>query len=165
MEISLRKWEMRDLGDLVRLADNPKIASNLTDGFPHPYTTEKGNSFIQMAQQNSPLTLFAIEWNGNLVGGIGIHPQVDIYCKNAELGYWIGEPFWGKGIATTAIAQIVKYSFENFEIDRIFARPFGRNAASQKALEKSGFILEAKFDKTIFKNGVYEDEWIYGLRQ
>jgi [ribosomal protein S5]-alanine N-acetyltransferase len=165
MEIKLRKWELTDLEDLVRLANNPKIASNLTDGFPHPYTTEKGNAFLQMAQQNSPATLFAIEFNGVLAGGIGIHPQMDIYRKNGELGYWIGEPFWGKGLATSAIVQMVNYVFENFEIERIFARPFGRNIGSQKVLEKSGFILEAKFEKTIFKSGVFEDEWIYGLRR
>jgi RimJ/RimL family protein N-acetyltransferase len=147
------------------LANNPKIASNLTNGFTNPYTKEKGLAFIENSQSNDPTTLFAIEWNGEVVGGIGIHPQKDIYRKNAELGYWIGEPFWGKGIATAAIAQMVNYGFDNFEIERIFARPFGRNIGSQKALEKSGFTLEAKFEKTIFKNGEFEDEWIYGLRR
>jgi RimJ/RimL family protein N-acetyltransferase len=107
----------------------------------------------------------AIDINGEACGGIGIHPQDDIQCKNAELGYWLGEPFWGKGIITSAILQMVENGFNSFDINRIFARPFGSNLASQKVLEKTGFILEAKLEKTLFKNGIYEDELIYAIRK
>lgn len=165
MEFILRSWKMEDLDNLVKYANNPKIAANLTDGFPHPYTREKGMTFIEMATKSSPTTIFAIDVKGEAIGGIGLHPQTDIHIKNAELGYWLAEPFWGKGIISNAVKEIVNYGFDNFEINRIFARPFGRNIGSQKVLEKAGFILEAKFDKTIFKNGQFEDEFIYAIRR
>jgi [ribosomal protein S5]-alanine N-acetyltransferase len=107
----------------------------------------------------------AIDINGEAIGGIGIHPKDDIECKNAEMGYWLGEPFWGNGIITKAVLQMVDYGFVNFEIDRIFARPFGTNIASQKVLEKTGFVLEARFAKTLFKFGEYQDELIYAIRR
>ena len=82
-----------------------------------------------------------------------------------ELGYWLAEPFWGQGIITRAIGQMVQYGFENFDITRIFARPFGTNIGSQKALKKAGFLLEARFEKTLFKNGQFLDELVYALRK
>jgi [ribosomal protein S5]-alanine N-acetyltransferase len=95
MLFSLRKWSTKDLESLVRYANNPNIAKNMTDGFPHPYTAENGKAFIEMAIQE-PIHIFAIDVNGEAVGGIGIHPQSDIHRKNAELGYWLAEPFGGK---------------------------------------------------------------------
>jgi RimJ/RimL family protein N-acetyltransferase len=165
MEFKLRSWNLNDLESLVRYANNYNIAKNLTNQFPHPYTKENGESFIAMATKNDPLTIFAIEINGQAAGGIGLHLQQDIHCKNAELGYWLAEPFWGKGIITRAIKQIVAYGFKTFEIDRIFARPFGYNLGSQKVLTKSGFLLEGKFEKTIYKFGEYQDELIYAVRK
>ena len=105
------------------------------------------------------------EVDGEFVGGIGVHPQDDIQRLNAELGYWLAEHLWGKGIMTEAIRRMVKYAFENFEIDRIFARPFGSNVASQKALEKAGFTFEARFEKTLIKNGEKQDEIFYAIRR
>ena len=165
MEFKLRSWNFNDLESLVKYANNYKIAKNLTNQFPHPYTKENGEAFIAMATKNDPLTIFAIEINRQAAGGIGLHLQQDIHCKNAELGYWLAEPFWGKGIITSAIKQIVAYGFKTFEIDRIFARPFGNNLGSQKVLTKSGFILEGKFEKTIYKFGEYQDELIYAVRE
>jgi RimJ/RimL family protein N-acetyltransferase len=165
MEFKLRSWNLNDLESLVRYANNYNIAKNLTNQFPHPYTKENGESFIAMATKNDPLTIFAIEINGQVAGGIGLHLQQDIHCKNAELGYWLAEPFWGKGIITRAIMLIVAYGFKTFEIDRIFARPFGYNLGSQKVLTKSGFLLEGKFEKTIYKFGEYQDELIYAVRK
>jgi RimJ/RimL family protein N-acetyltransferase len=81
-----------------------------------------------------------------------------------ELGYWVAEPFWGKGIMTKAVLQMVDYGFKTFDITRIFARPFGTNIASQTVLEKAGFILEARLDKTLYKNGEFLDELIYAVR-
>lgn len=137
----------------------------MTDGFPHPYTIEKGKEFLSNAQKASPANILAIEADGKLIGSIGIHPLNDIYAQNAELGYWIAEPYWGKGITTKAIEKIVEYTFENFKITRIFAKPFGRNMASRRVLEKAGFVFEAEFKNTILKNGVLEDELVYGIRK
>ena len=165
MEIQLRPWRSDDLDRLVLLADNIRISGRLTDRFPHPYTREAGVNFIAMATSQDPVHVLAIELDGEVIGGIGIHRQDDIFRKNAELGYWIGEAYWGRGIMSQAVPKIVDYGFRHFDIDRIFARPFGSNIASQKVLEKCGFVLEARFDKTLFKNGVYEDELVYAIRR
>jgi len=164
MKFKLRPVTNNDLDKLVQYANNPKIADNLTNVFPHPYTKENGEFFINMATSHDPLRIHAIDVNGEMIGAIGIHPQADIMVKNAELGYWLAEPFWGKGIMTEAIRQSIKYGFETFDINRIYARPFGSNIGSQKALEKAGFQLEGRFKKTIFKNGRYEDELVYAVR-
>ncbi len=165
MHFTLRPFTINDLESFVKYANNPKIANNLTDKFPHPYTIEHGKMFIEKATKNNPTNIFAIDINGEACGGIGIHPQDDVQRKNAELGYWLAEPFWGNGIISKAIPQIVEYGFKNFDITRIYARPYGTNAASQRVLEKAGFKLEGKFEKTLFKNGEFLDEWIYAVRK
>ena len=161
----LRPWTMDDLDQLVVYANNKNIADNLTDLFPHPYTREDGIKFIEMTLQKEPRQIFAIDLDGKAIGAIGLHPQSDIHRMNAELGYWLAEPFWGKGIITRAIREMVVYGFDTLEINRIFARPFGRNKASQRVLEKAGFILEAHLKNTIIKNSVYLDELIYAVRK
>jgi ribosomal-protein-alanine N-acetyltransferase len=165
MDFTLRPWAPSDLESLVRYANNPNIAANLTNKFPYPYTEEAGRNFIAFATMHAPVNIMAIDINGEAAGGIGIHPQEDVHCKNAEMGYWLAEPFWGKGIVSRAIPQMVKYGFDHFDITRIFARPYGTNIASQKVLEKSGFVLEGRFEKTFFKNGVFLDELIYAVRR
>lgn len=162
---TLRPWRDADLPSLVQHANNARIAQNMMNRFPHPYTAEHGKAFIAMATGATPYSIFAIEVEGAAVGGIGLHPQDDIYCKNAELGYWLAEPYWGKGIATAAVVQMVAYGFTTFDVARIFARPFGTNAASQRVLQKAGFSLEARLGKTIFKNGMYIDELVYAVRR
>ncbi|MFZ1528152.1 MAG: GNAT family protein [Ferruginibacter sp.] len=164
-EFKLRPWHINDLESLVEQANNFKIARFLTDGFPHPYTKENGRAFIEMASKDNPIHIFAIEIDEKAVGGIGLHPQTDIMKKNAELGYWLGEAFWGKGIITAAVKQVVKFGFETYDITRIYARPYGSNTASKKVLEKAGFVLEARIEKNIFKNGEFLDELIYGIRR
>lgn len=165
MNFTLRPWNMDDLESLVRYANNYEIAKFMTDMFPHPYTSENGKAFITYATGDNPLHIFAIDIEGVASGGIGLHPQSDVLRKNAEMGYWLAQPFWGLGIMPRAIAQMVEYGFRNFDITRIFARPFGTNIASQKTLEKAGFTLEARFEKTIFKNGEFLDELIYAVRR
>jgi [ribosomal protein S5]-alanine N-acetyltransferase len=165
MEFHLRPWTIEDLNSLVKFANNFNISRNLMDVFPHPYTAENGKTFIEMASTNFPPNILAIEINGEAAGAIGLHPQNDVYRKNAELGYWLAEPYWGKGIITAVIVQMVDYGFQNWDINRIYARPFGYNIASQRALEKAGFVLEARLEKTIFKNGEYYDEMIYAIRR
>lgn len=161
----LRHWQPSDAEGLVKYANNANIARYMRDAFPHPYTKADGDNFIQFAMQKLPASIFAITVDDLAIGGIGLHPQNDIYRLNAELGYWLGEPFWGQGIITNAISQIVTYGFENLQIERIYAIPFGSNIGSQKVLEKAGFLLEAKLSKTIVKNNVLEDELIYAIRK
>ena len=165
MEFTLRPWKITDLDNLVKNANNFNIAKNMTDQFPFPYTIGKGKTFIDYVSGANPPNILAIDVNGETIGAIGLHPQSDIQKKNAELGYWLAEPYWGKGIMTEAIRRMVDYGFKNWDIDRIFARPFGTNIGSQKILEKTGFILEAKFEKTFYKNDEYVDELIYAIRR
>jgi [ribosomal protein S5]-alanine N-acetyltransferase len=165
MQFILRPWNENDVDSLVANANNINISRFLTDGFPHPYTSENAKAFIAMATKDVPVHIFAIEVEGKAVGGIGIHPQSDIMKKNAELGYWLGEAHWGKGIITAAIKQMIDFAFSTYDITRIYARPFGNNAASQKVLQKAGFVLEARIEKNIFKNGEFLDELIYAVRK
>lgn len=165
MEINLRPFKPSDAFDLASAANNPNIARYLTDQFPNPYSQEDAIRFISKFNSYNPLRVFAITNHNKVIGAIGIHPQEDIMRLNAELGYWIAEEYWGKGIITSAICKIVNYGFENFEINRIFARPFGSNIASGKALEKCGFHLEATIPLSIIKNGMIEDERIYAIRR
>lgn len=165
MNFTLRPWQTSDLDTLVNYANNYQIAKNLTNHFPHPYTRESGEGFIAMATEKEPYHIFAIDVKGEAVGAIGVHPQSDIFCKNAEMGYWLAEPFWGQGIVTEAIRRMLSYSFKTWNIDRVFARPFGSNLGSQRVLEKAGFQLEARFENTIWKNQQYEDELVYAYRK
>ena len=156
---------MEDLDSLVKFANNKKIAKFMDDHFPHPYTIESGINFIHLATKDTPVHIFAIEVNGQAVGGIGIHPQTGIQRKNAELGYWLAEPFWGNGIITKAVSQMISFGFNTYDITRIFAKPFGTNLASQKVLEKSGFVMEAQFKNSYYKYGKYFNELVYAVRR
>ena len=161
MELKLRKWNEADLENLVRYANNQNVAKWLTNGFPHPYTQENGKAFITMAANDNPTKIFAIDVNGEAVGSIGFFPQTDIHEKSAEVGYWLAEEYWGQGIMTNAIQEIVDYGFKTFDIVRIFARPFSTNLNSQRVLEKAGFTLEARLKKALFKDGEFMDELIF----
>lgn len=165
MQFTLRPWHENDLESLLRYANNAAIAKFMTNKFPHPYTSEAGKAFIAFATAHTPIHIFAIDINGEAVGGIGVHPQDDVFEKNAEMGYWLAQPFWGNGIITRAIPQIIDFAFATYPINRLFARPFESNIASQKVLEKNGFVLEARFENTIFKNGVFENELVYAVRR
>lgn len=165
MKFKLRPWTIADLNDLVRYANNWKIAKNMTDRFPFPYTEIHGRAFIEFATKDDPIHIFAIDIDGQAVGGIGIHPNEDIHRNNAELGYWLAEPFWGQGIISRAIPQAVDFAFETYTINRVFARPFGTNIPSQKVLEKNSFVLEGKFDQVLIKDNLLLDELIYAIRR
>lgn len=161
----LRNLEVEDAEVFAQNANNPLIACNLTDAFPHPYGLEDAQRFIAMARSHDPTRIFTIDINGQACGGMGIHPQSDIMRKNAELGYWLAEPWWGKGIVSSLIPEMISYAFDTFDIDRIYARPFGSNLASQKVLTKAGFVLEAHILGNIAKWDRVEDELIYGFRR
>jgi len=165
MEVKLRPWNIEDIESLVENANNYEIARFMSDAFPFPYTVENAKNFIAFATKDNPIHIFAIEINGKAVGGIGIHPQADIMKKNAELGYWLGEKYWGKGIISKAIQEIISFAFSTYDITRIYARPFGTNTASQRVLEKAGFTLEARIKESIYKNGEFLDELVYAIRR
>jgi RimJ/RimL family protein N-acetyltransferase len=165
MEFKIRPWNLSDLDALVKYANNWNVAKNLTDRFPHPYTENDGRAFIAFATSRNPIHHFAIDVDGLAVGGIGLEPQPDVHRKNVELGYWLAEPFWGQGIISAAIKQVVNFAFTTYDINRVFARPFGTNLASQKVLQKNNFILEGRFDKVLIKDGEYVDELVYAIRR
>lgn len=166
VRFELRPFRMDDLSALVKYANDPTIAANLTDAFPHPYTEEAGRAFLERVTLADPLTHKTIEINGEACGAIGLHPQHDLWKRNMERGYWLAREHRGHGIMTEAIKHMAEFAFANYpEIDRVFARPFGSNVASQRALERAGFILEAKLIGTMIKNGQVEDEWIYAVRR
>ena len=165
MKLTLRPWALSDLDSLVKYANNRNIAKNLMDKFPHPYTEDDGRTFITAAITDNTNHIFAIDNEGEAVGGIALLPQTDIHRKNAELGYWLAEPFWGQGLVSDAINQTVGFAFMSLDIDRVFARPFGTNIGSQRVLEKNGFVLEGRFEKVLFKNEEYQDELVYAIRR
>ena len=161
----LRPFSADDLPALVKHANDPTVAANLTDAFPHPYTEEAGRNFLTEAAKPVPLRR-CIDIGGEACGAIGLHPKQDLWRRNMELGYWLANAHRGKGIMPEAIRQMVRLGFETFtDVDRIYATPFGSNIASQRALEKAGFIFEAKLIGTLVKNGVVQDEWIYAVRR
>ena len=164
MNFSLRPWTLNDIDSLTKYANNYNVSKYLCH-IPFPYTKENAQQFIEMAMSKKLANIFCIDVNNEAIGGIGIHPQQGVQYKNAELGYWIAEPFWNNGIITKVILQIVEYGFANFDINRIYASTFGSNMASQKVLIKCGFILEAKFEKTFYKNEVYFDELVFAIRK
>lgn len=165
MEFELRAFQHGDLASLVKHANNYNIAKNLSNKYPFPYTKDHGIAFINLALSASPQEIFAIVINGEAVGSIGVHPQTDFYCKNAEMGYWLSETFWGNGIVPEAIKLMVNYGFKTFDITRIYARTFDTNIKSQRVLEKTGFTLEAELKGTLYKYGTIYDEMIYAIRK
>jgi RimJ/RimL family protein N-acetyltransferase len=143
------------------MGNNPKIAANLRDIFPSPYRAEDGVNFIKRVRQNEPQSVFGICIGGRLCGVIGVYRGQDVERKSAEIGYWIGEEFWGRGIASAAVEQMVQYAFENFDFNRIFGGCFEKNDVSMRVLEKNGFQKEGIFRKGVFKNGEFFDMHIF----
>lgn len=164
-QIILRPWQRGDEDALVKHANNPKIAGYLTDAFPHPYTLSDAVSFLDKVIHQKPVQVFAITLQQQAIGAIGIFPQTGIHRKNAELGYWISEQHWGKGMVSESVALILPYAFQTWDIHRIFARPFSNNPGSKRVLEKCGFRLEAVLKNSIIKNNLLLDECIYTLNK
>jgi len=150
--VSLRPFRQEDAPRLAELANNEKIAVNLRDGFPHPYTPDDAEKFIEMAL-SKPDQIFAIEYQGEYVGNIGVHLKSDVYRLGAEIGYFLGEPYWGKGIMTKAVNLVCDYAFRELGIVRIDTGVFDFNPASMRVLEKCGFVQEAIFRKSVIKRG------------
>lgn len=159
----IRSWRMGDAAAIVRHGDNPKVSAYLRDRFPSPYTLDKANEWLTNTVGKEPESLFAIEYQGEAVGGIGLILGTDIERVNAELGYWLGEAVWGKGLASAAIKAFLPWGFERFRLTRIFAITFVTNQASIRVLEKCGFQQEAYLRKSAIKRGVIHDEYLYSV--
>jgi RimJ/RimL family protein N-acetyltransferase len=158
---TIRDWHPGDAGHLARYANNRSIWRNLRDAFPYPYTLDDARAFIRFALFSHPITHFALDVDGIAVGSIGLLVKSDIYRKTAELGYWVGEPFWGRGIATEAATALTNFAFANYDLVRVYAGVFDWNRASMRVLEKAGFSLEARLHKNALKDGHVLDELIY----
>lgn len=165
MDCEIRKWRLADAPDLAKALSNKKIQACLRDGLPYPYTEADARSYITaMLKADAEQTFaFAITVDGKAIGSIGVFRCENIHFRTAELGYYIAEPYWGKGIMTSAIKQACEHVFNNSDILRIFAEPFAHNIASCRALEKAGFLYEGLLRKNAVKNGVVMDMKMYSL--
>jgi len=146
---------------MAEIANNEKVAVNLRDAFPSPYSVEDARKFISMCLGQEPYQVFAIEYQGEYVGNVGLHRQNDVYRKTAELGYFIGEAYWHKGITPRAVNLICEYGFRELDVIKIFSGVFSFNTASQRVLEKCGFEREAVLKNAVIKNGKIWDEIRY----
>ncbi len=165
MNCRIRKWELADAKDLAAALSNTKIQDNLRDGLPYPYTEQDGIDYISamLSADENDTFAFAITVEGKVIGSIGVFRQGNIHRQTAEVGYYIAEEYWGKGIMTEAIKQTCKYVFDKSDIIRIYAEPFAYNVASCRALEKAGFQYEGTLRKNAVKNGKIIDMKMYSL--
>lgn len=160
-KFALRDWEIEDAPNITRYADNRKIWLNLRDGFPHPYTLEDAVQFITRANSTRPRTLFAIATETEAIGSIGLMPGKDVHCYTAEMGYWLAEPYWGKGIMTLAVQSLTEYAINHLKLHRVYAEPYTVNPASARVLEKAGFLLEGTLRANAYKDGRIIDQYMY----
>jgi ribosomal-protein-alanine N-acetyltransferase len=159
----LRPWERDDAPALVKHANNPLVAANLRDGFPYPYTLQDARKWLEMVGDNKDDIILAIEIEREAAGGIGLHGLKDVYRYNGEIGYWLSEVHWGKGIMSEAVAVMVEYAFTKTRWLRLFASIYQHNLSSMRVLEKNGFSREAIHRKAVMKGGELLDEHLFAL--
>lgn len=159
----VRSWRESDAESLATHANNRSIWLNLRDAFPHPYTIDDARAFIAMARSMDPETFFAIAVSGKAAGAIGFHLRTDVERISAELGYWLAEPFWGRGITTDALRAVTGYAMQTHGLTRVYAVPYEWNAASCRVLEKAGYVLEARMRKSAIKDGRIVDQFLYAF--
>jgi ribosomal-protein-alanine N-acetyltransferase len=160
--ITIRPWQLSDKPALLRYANNRNVWINMTDIFPHPYTPEDADRWLwRCGSQQPPHTNLAVDLGGESIGAAGIALQQDVHRRTANIGYWVAEPFWGRGFATRALQLMTEYAFANFDVVRLQATVFEWNPASGRVLEKCGYRLEARLRRNIFKDGQLADELIY----
>jgi RimJ/RimL family protein N-acetyltransferase len=162
-EYFVRSFELTDKASLVKYASNYKVAKNLRDSFPFPYKESNAEEWLIFACNQNPEYNFAIADTKELIGGIGLAPQDDVNQFSVEIGYWLAEQFWGRGIATNALRTITHYTFKNFNFNRIFASVFEGNKASEKVLQKNGYKKEATLRKSVYKKGKFLNQYIYAI--
>ena len=166
MELALaasrvRSWRPGDAASLARHADNWKIWLNVRDHFPHPYTPADAETWIQRARGADPEAQFAVEIGGEAAGGVGVFLQEDGARRSAELGYWLGEAHWGRGIMTDVVRRFTAHAFEAYDLLRIYALVFEWNPGSCRVLEKAGFVLEGRLRRAVLKDGRVLDQFLY----
>lgn len=160
--LTLRRWRASDIDALVRYANNRNVWINLKDRFPHPYTETDARAWIAHCEaRTGDPTSFALDWKGEAIGGLGLEPQDDIYRLTASVGYWLAEPFWGRGFMTHAVRAITTYAFSSFDLQRLQAAVFEWNVASGRVLEKAGYTLEARMRRSIIKDNRLTDTLLY----
>lgn len=162
-QISIRPWDSGDSLNLVSLANNKNISCFLTDRFPNPYTIADAENWIRLCSNLNPVTQMAITFRNELAGSIGANIRPDIYKKTAELGFWLGEHYWNRGIATEAVKEFCAYCFEELQMNRISARVFEENISSTKVLQKAGFQFQCVLRKEIIKNEIVHDALLFDL--
>lgn len=163
--IKLRQWELRDTDGLEKYANNKRIADNLRDVFPHPYTREDAEQFINGSQNSEPdkRLVFAITHLDEAIGCISISRKEDVHRKSAEIGFWVAEEYWNQSVATMATRQICSLSFKYYDITRIYGILFANNAGAKQVLLKCGFSYEGTLKKSIYKNNNFMDSMIYAI--
>jgi [ribosomal protein S5]-alanine N-acetyltransferase len=162
--VVLRPWSFKDAERLAVIANNKQISDNLRDGLPHPYSLSDAHNWLNtIIPVNEPPRFFAIIFDDILTGSIGIVTKEDIYRKNIEIGYFLAQQYWGKGIMTKAVKAATAYAFSQFDIVRVYAETFADNPGSRRILEKAGYTCEAVIKKNIFKNGIIKDSCIYSV--
>jgi ribosomal-protein-alanine N-acetyltransferase len=157
----LRPWQDGDRSSLVRFANNRNVWRNLKDRFPHPYTERDADAWLALARSKPGRTNWAIEVDGLAVGGVGLEPMSDVYARTAHIGYWLGEPYWGRGIMTAAVQAIAEHAFSPLGFKRIETPVFAWNPASMRVLEKCGFVREGVMAKSVLKDGELIDSVLY----
>lgn len=165
MDCTIRKWKVEDKYELAQNLNNMKVLNNLRDGLPYPYTEKDAEEYIlaMLSADKDSTYAFAIAVDDKVIGSIGVFRRDNIHSRTAELGYYIGEPYWGQGLMTSAVRQICEYVFDNTDIIRIFAEPFAHNIASCRVLEKAGFSMEGVLRSNAVKNGAIVDMKMYAL--
>jgi len=159
----VRSWRTSDADSLLRHANNRNIWLNLRDAFPHPYTKHDARAYIRSVRDRTPETTFAIAVADEAVGSIGFVLRSDVERVSAEIGYWLAEPFWGRGIATEALMALTRHAIATHALTRIYALPFAWNLASCRVLEKAGYILEARLRRSAIKDGQITDQMQYAF--
>ena len=157
----VRSFRDDDDASIARYANNRKVWINLRDAFPHPYNLNDAMAFIKMVKTMDPQTIFAICVDNSAIGAIGFHIGKDVERISAEIGYWIAEPFWGRGITTQVLRAVTLYAMETYNLSRVFALPFEWNPASCRVLEKAGYQLEGRLRKNAIKDGKIIDQFLY----
>lgn len=158
---TVRDWTAGDRESLVRLANNRNIWRNLTHRFPHPYTEADAYAWLSFLARMPESTHWAIEVDASAVGGIGVMLGEGVYEKSGDFGYWLGEPYWGRGIMTAAVRATSAYALSRFGLVRLEARVFAWNPASMRVLEKCGFVREGVLQSSVFKDGEVVDSVLY----
>ena len=165
MNYILRKWRLSDAADLAAALNNEKVLNNLRDGLPYPYTEQDASDYISamLCADETSTFAYAITRNDRAIGSIGAFRQSNIHRQTAELGYYLAEEYWGRGIMTEAIRQLCAIIFDTTDILRIYAEPFAYNTGSRRALEKAGFRFEGMMKNNAVKNGKVVDMALYSL--